>query len=265
METTNPFPGMNPFMEQRWRDVRVRLIGFSLEALGSELPDNYTAIGEEHVNVTGGASRTYHPDVAIMEESWKRGLPPVWTPDHDAALESSVAKPVVVQVESVPERWVEVRNDNGELVTVIEIISPTNRDSGRGAYITKRNDLIAANVNIVEIDLLRAGRRLVDMDPYAYGEQFPDAGEHYTVCTTRAGFADRREIYICKLRERLPVIRIPLRLGDPDVPLDIQQMVDRCYATGRYWKLDYKRSLEPALPADDQNWISEKLRAAGLA
>ena len=54
-------------------------------------------------------------------------------------------------------------------------------------------------------------------------------------------------MYPGPLRERLPTIRIPLRATDPDVPLDIQTLVDRCYTTGRYWNLDYKRTLWPAL------------------
>ncbi|MBI4664416.1 MAG: DUF4058 family protein [Verrucomicrobia bacterium] len=33
MTTRNPFPGMNPFFEQRWRDAHTRLITYLHDAL----------------------------------------------------------------------------------------------------------------------------------------------------------------------------------------------------------------------------------------
>ena len=51
MNTTNPFPGMNPFMEQTWPDVHLSLIGFVREALGVELPEDLVAKAEQQVDV----------------------------------------------------------------------------------------------------------------------------------------------------------------------------------------------------------------------
>ncbi len=261
MQKTNPFPGMNPFMEQRWHDAHHTLIGLIRRALGQELPENYSALAEEQVIVTGGSSPGYYPDIAVLDEEWKRGLPPVWMPAGDEELKAAVAKPDIITVETPPERWVEVRHDDGQLVTVIEVISPTDRESGRAAFLAKRNDYIAAGVNVVEVDLLRGGRRLIDIEPTAYQNRYGHVGEHYTVCTIRSALPQRREIYICALRERLPVIRIPLRHSDPDVPLDVQSLVDEVHVSGRYWKLDYRRNLEPALNAADQAWIEERVAA----
>ena len=255
---------MNPFMEQRWHDAHHTLIGLIRQVLGRELPEAYSALAEEQVIVTGGSSPTYYPDLSIVEDEWKRGLPPVWTPGEYQGLTVAVASPDIVTVETPPERWVEVRHDEGELVTVIEVISPTNRESGRTAFLAKRGDYLAAGVNVVEVDLLRDGRRLIDIEPAAYQSRYGHVGEHYTVCTIRAALPQRREIYICPLRNRLPVVRIPLRHSDPDVPLDIQALVDQVHASGRYWKLDYRRSLEPAPCADDLAWMGERLQAAAL-
>ena len=46
-----------------------------------------------------------------------------------------------------------------KLVTVIEVLSPTNKKTkdARAEYLEKRRDLIRSRVNLVEIDLLRAG------------------------------------------------------------------------------------------------------------
>ena len=61
-----------------------------------------------------------------------------------------------------------------------------------------------------------------------------------------------------------PIIRVPLRLGDPDAPLAIQPLVDRCYAMGRHWLTAYARPLDPPLPREDAAWAAERLQAAGL-
>jgi hypothetical protein len=236
------------------------LIGLIRRTLGQELPDNYSALAEEQVMVTGGNSSAYYPDLSILDEEWKRGLPPVWTPGDDEGLMAAVAKPEIVIVETPPERWVEVRHDDGELVTVVEVISPTNRESGRAAFLAKRAGYVSAGVNVVEVDLLRGGRRLIDIELTSYQRRYGHVGEHYTVCAIRAALPQRREIYVCPLREPLPVVRIPLRHSDPDVPLDVQSLVDEVYATGRYWKLDYRHSLEPAPNGDDQTWIAGRLK-----
>jgi hypothetical protein len=41
------------------------------------------------------------------------------------------------------------------------------------------------------------------------------------------------------LRQRLPALRVPLRLDDTDAILDLQPLVDQVFERGRYWMLDY--------------------------
>jgi len=263
MNKQNPFPGMNPFMERTWPDVHLRLIGYILDSLGSELPDDLQAKGELRVDVLGGGNGSYRPDVAILsEDRWKHGLPPVWTPDP-AAQALIVTEPELLEVEEVKHRWVEILSDQGQLITVIEVISPVNKTRQREAYAAKRNDYLSAGVNVVEIDLLRQGRLTVNIEGTGHAQH--GKGEGYAVCVTRAAFPARREFYACPLRQRLPVIRVPLRLTDPDVPLDIQALVNRCHETGRYWKLDYQSPLSPPLSAEDQAWAQDCLKTAGLA
>ncbi len=274
----NPFPGMNPFMEQRWSDAHLRMISGSLEELGVTLPEAYSAIGQEHVSVQGSGATGYYPDVAVVEETWRHGIPSVWTPEEAGALESEsklrspwtggarapVRMPRIVRRELPKERWVEIRHDDGTLVTVIEIASPANRGSRRLEYLTKRADYLAAGVNVVEIDLLRGGKRLLDMTEEQLRAEFGPAEETYFVSATRSFDPDRLEVYACPLREPLPCIHIPLRYPDLDVPLDIQLLVNRCYETGRYWKLDYAAPLVPPPNDEDAQWIAERLREAGL-
>lgn len=261
MNHENPFPGLNPYMERRWGDVHVKLTALIAMELGTELPQNYSAIGEQQVDVKGGESKRYSPDVMLVDESWKQGLPPVWKPDSTGG--STAPEPLIVEVGAPPERWVEIRHDDGDLVTVIEVISPTNRGSGRLEFESKRKDYIAAGVSVVEIDLLRAGKRLIDLGDKSFIQRF-GKDEATTVCTIRSGFPSRREVYLCPLREPLKSVRIPLRHPDPDVVLNLQQLVNRVYITGRYWKLDFTKPLDPPLNDEDQAWANERLQAAGL-
>jgi hypothetical protein len=264
MQTANPFPGMNPYLLRRWRDVHLALMADLRNELGMELPSDYSAQAEAQVEVTGKSTlQGYIPDVSITEDTWKHGHPPVWQPqtaDDGAVL---VDEPTIVNVESPPERWLEIRHDDGTLVTVIEVVSPTNRGRGREAFLMKRKDYLNAGVNVVEIDLLREGERLIDMDPKLYASTF-GIDEHTTVMTIRPMFIDRLEIYATPLRQPLPRIRIPLRYPDPDVALNLQKQIDRIYTSGRYWKQDHNEPLDPPLSPADQAWAADLLRKAEL-
>ena len=261
----NPFPGMNPFIVQRWRDAHASLVSYIRDALGSELPEAYFAQIEERVRVAGGGgSPHYAPDVSVIDDRWKQGVPPLWAPQAKSDLLDAAANPVIIHVDTPPERWVEIHHEDGDLVTVIEVVIPSNREADRAEYVAKRSDFLSAGVSVVEIDLLRAGRRVVDLDPVEYQRRFGELGEHHTISTTRSIFPNRREIYACPLRQKLPVIRIPLRFDDSDVPLDLQALVDRGCTAGRYWRLDYNSPLNPPFNPPDQTWIEERLSAAGL-
>lgn len=263
MQTSNPFPGMNPFLEGSWPDVHTRLIGYISESLGEELPDDLTARAEEEIIVgTEESAHRYRADVAVSEV-WPVGLPDVWQPESSEAGAVAVAEPQIIELEHPPARWIEIRNIDGRLITVIEVLSPANKlEPGRNIYLQKQQDYLFSGVSLVEIDLLRVGR-----PPFL--EDFPSllkpvTGTHYLVATTRAMRPYRREIYDCPLRQRLPAVRVPLRATDKDVPLDLQPMIDRVYRTGRYWQNSRRDVPAPALSPDDAAWVEEQLRQAGL-
>ena len=74
--------------------------------------------------------------------------------------------PVLVEVprvDEVREAYLEVRlTGTATVVTVIEILSPTNKRPGKGRdlYLEKRQDVLASRTHLVEIDLLRVGERM---------------------------------------------------------------------------------------------------------
>jgi len=268
MHHHNPFPGMNPFLEKSWEDVHATLLTYIRDALSPALPEDLTSKSEMRVSVIDQAEGVshYRADIAILEDpvdSWKSGLAPVWSPETTDPA-TIVTAPVILHIDAPRERWIEIRSDSGTLVTVIELLSPTHKTHGRAAYQNKRRDYSDAGVNVVEIDLLRSGELTVDVEATGYGPLIAGKGEHYVVCVRRAARPMQREVYPIPLRERLPVIRVPLRVTDHDVTLDLQKLVNHCYSTGRYWKLDYQRPLYPPPAPGDQAWMSQLTGTATL-
>jgi hypothetical protein len=73
----------------------------------------------------------------------------------------TILEPVTIplmkgDVDEIQDTWIEIRNlPELDLVTVIEILSPTNKTGlGRVEYIDKRDQYIDMHVNLVELDLL---------------------------------------------------------------------------------------------------------------
>ena len=68
------------------------------------------------------------------------------------------------------------------------------------------------------------------------------------------------------LWQRLPIIKIPLRPGDADVPLDLQALVDQCYRNGGYeGTLDYAVDPDPPLLGAEKDSAEEHLFKIGIA
>ena len=65
------------------------------------------------------------------------------------------------------------------------------------------------------------------------------------------------------LWERLPIIKIPLRPDDADVPLDLQALVEQCYRNGAYeGTLNYAIDPDPPLTGNnlsDRSGTGERL------
>jgi hypothetical protein len=64
------------------------------------------------------------------------------------------------------------------------------------------------------------------------------------------------------LRRALPVLPIPLRRQEPAIALDLQALLERSYASGRYDTMDCRTVLEPPLPPEEAAWANELLQAA---
>jgi len=76
----------------------------------------------------------------------------------------------------VVENYLVIRHlGSGEVVTVIELLSPSNKctgSEGRKAYLAKREEILSSRTNLVELDLLRGGARLPTVQPLPPGDYF---------------------------------------------------------------------------------------------
>jgi hypothetical protein len=259
MTTKNPFPGMNPFFEQRWRDAHTRLITYLHDALQERLPPDLIVGAEEEVVTLGVDERatTYRPDVQVREP---------WTLKEPAVAEVAAAPPPILATEPIrvfldeeTERWLEIRDTTGRLITVLELLSPSNKLEAmeRERYDRKRRSFMSGAVNLVEIDLVRQGASVF---PQSIRNVLNQAGACYGVCVFRAVQPATHEVYPIRLRERLPAIRVPLRASDADVIADLQPLIDQCHERGRYHLLNYRLDLNPPLGPEDAKWVNQILR-----
>jgi hypothetical protein len=243
---------------------------YTSDWLQERLPGDLRARVEERVVIAppGEAARAIVPDVRVVErprraiEGGGGAAVAVAEPEVEAEVGPEEDEPLVLILDD--ERtvgFIEVveAGTRDRIVTVIEVLSPANKRPGRDQdkYLQKREELARGRINAVEIDLLRAGDRILA----APRELLPDRYRTpYQVCVQRAARPLAVEVYRAPLRRRLPRVRIPLRETDPDVRLDLQAIVDLTYKNGGYDDIDYKVEPDPPLGPDDAKWADGLLR-----
>jgi len=253
---------MDPYLEEHWRDIHHRFLTYACDELQDHLPRDLRARLEERVFVEPeeGDGRGIYPDVRVVEYPDRGG-------GTALATEVEAAQPLVIQMESEPatEGYLEIIDvaSGHRVVTVIELLSDSNKQPGEGQelYRKKQRECLQGGVSLVEIDLLRSGKRILAAPPARLP---PSHRTTYQVCVTRGSRPRSPEVYRAALREPLPVIRVPLRPTDADVPLNLQALIDRCYHHGRYDDIDYRADSSPPLEPADAVWADELLVAAGL-
>ena len=249
----SPFPGMNPFLEQDdvWHDFHEKFIPAIAERLVLQVRPDYIVKIDEHVYVQElpPEPRRYlgRADVSVsrsMEDRSGRG---------SGAILLAAPAEVRLPVRNVEElAFVEIRDRRSrELITVVEVLSPSNKYSGstRDQYLAKRQELLDSRANVVEIDLLRGGK------PMPLDER-PDGDHAYSVLVSRPHDRPTAGFWPIGLRDRLPVIPIPLRAPTADAQLDLQETLNHVYDTSGYEDYIYSGSPDPHLDGADQDWAS---------
>jgi hypothetical protein len=261
----SPFPGMDPYLEAHWRDIHARLIIYASDALQGVLPRSLRARVEESILLEtpkGIGDHPLYPDVRVVEFASNRGS------ETRTQAGVAVAEPILVEAEldSPTETYLEIidRESGNRVVTTIEFLSPSNKSPGanREQYLRKQREVCSSDANLVEIDLNRFGTHTLAFPLHLLEEE---KRTPYMVSVRRPRRGGAAEVYPMPLRERLPVVKIPLRPDDADVPLDLQALVDQCYRNGAYeGTLDYSIDPDPPLTGADEEWAETHLHEKGL-
>ena len=259
----NPFPGMNPWLEAYWGDIHTSLTTYARDYLQKQLPSDLQARVEEYLSVVepdeeSRKLRRISPDVQIIQQ------PGLATSGTALALDDlNVDQPLKVRRRSEPQilRYIQIVDIKAgrKVVTAIEFISLANKATaaGRRQYLAKQNHFLEAEVNLVEIDLLREGTWVLAAEREIYPERFKAP---YRICVVRGATSEDAEVYQATYCVPLPTIRIPLRATDVDVLLPMQLLVNEAYENGRYGNdLDYDTEPEPPLDEADRTWIKKHL------
>ena len=259
----NPFPGMNPYLEnvELWREMHSALIVDAARSLNAQLPGDYFAAMEGRV-ILEPIHKHFLPDVLI------ENVPDDFGGERTSTLVAiaEADEPFVSIHDDEVEAYIEVRHLSApeEVVTAIEFLSPTNKLIGRGRdeYLEKQRQWLRLPVNFLEIDLLRDGPTTA---AGLINESRLPMRWHYISSLHRAGEGGRFELWPTSVRDRLPRVPVPLRPKDGHVTLDIGSLVNTQYDLARFSRrLDYSREPVPPLEGEDAAWLSARLKAAGL-
>lgn len=247
----SPFPGVDPFLEgQEWPDFHHRFITAIADALQPLIEPDYLARIGERVYVEqlfGQPPGSILPDVAVLEPVTATRRPGVREPtDREAPFVLPLPMP-----EEVRESYLEVRRrDTRAIVTVIEVLSPTNKrpgSTGREEYLAKRRAVLASRTHLVELDLLRGGERMPTTEP------LPPADYYLTV--SRATRRPLAGVWAFTIRDPVPVVPVPLSGDEAAAQLGLQTIFTSVYEAARYSSsLDYRHGTLPPLSEDDAAW-----------
>ena len=247
---------MDPYIEAcgLWEDFHNDLIIEIKHALARLAPERYfVRAGERSYHVLVEANeksdRPFVPDVKITTSD--RGKKPRKKPGGVAVIEAPTeSEPLTLHAvvsEEHREGFVEIYEDNPEqrLVTTIELLSPSNKtfnSEGWHLYHSKRYSALLGGVHLVEIDLLRGGRRPLMRDPWP--------NSPYTLLVGRADQRLRCQVWRAYFDRPLPSVPVPLAAPDADLTLDLQPLIDTVYELSRYGRsIDYRKPLKPPLSA----------------
>jgi hypothetical protein len=266
---------MDPYLEAPdiWPDFHNRFATYLSDVVNEKLPSPYYARLESR------------PEVGIAEEEGKRRIVPdvavLRRPESQpAAAGVAVLEPpratlspwveITIIHEPLRHAYVELRDPTRghRLVTLIEIVSPNCKRAGadREGYFRKQREVLESDASLVEIDLLRAGKRPLAHAQIEVGILGLRPAPDYLVQVHRAWKRTDVLLFPVVIAGPLPVVPVPLREGQDELLIDLQFVFNLAYERGPYRRaLDYSQPPRPPLPDDLAEWGRECVRAAGLA
>jgi len=244
---------MDPYLEHPdlWPDVHHRLITAIADLLAPVLRPRYRVL----VDI-----RTYRVEPGEMVFIGRPDVTTVRTAREPVATYAAPAPgcPRTVEVpvpELVEQGYLEVRDvASGEVVTVLELLSPTNKRPGEGRrlYETKRLAILGTLTHLVEIDLLRAYEPML-----VYGDGHHS---HYRILVSRGNRRPRADLWAFSVRDPIPTFKLPLRRDDEEPLVDLGRLLHELYDRAGYdLSVDYRLDPVPPLEGEDAAWAAELL------
>lgn len=259
---TCPFPGVDPWLESSpfWQGFHTSFLTYLRDELRPLLPDGYKASLEVRVYIDRelllSPPHERVPDVEVYRSRGKSETAVLDRPD--------IAEGILLGGPGVErkEAWLGIRSlPDDELITSIEVLSPSNKQDGDGrvSYRDKQAQLAASGVNLVEIDMLRGGVHTAHLPREWLQGTSPD---HF-VAIYRTKWPNYSQLISWGLRQPLPTIPIPLDPGASEPRISLQSIYERAYDNGdiAYYLRNRKHQPEPRLATPDLEWASTLLKS----
>jgi hypothetical protein len=246
---------MDPFLEcQEWDDFHPRFNLVIAELLKPLVRPRYVVRCERRVYVEHTLEDEVEfrrPDVVVQFVDAAAQKEP-----QSVVAEAPVECLLPISDEEEETYLVLRERESMEVVTVFETLSPANKrrgSEGRRVYLAKRDGVLRSPVHLVELDLLRGGLR-----PPLATRRPP--GDYYAM-VSRAERRPRAHVHGWSIRRRMPRIGIPLKTGDEDVVLDLQEAFAVTYDRADYeLSLDYSSPVRPPVSEADESWLKQILQ-----
>ena len=240
---------MDPYLEHPalWPDIHNSLLAAVRDSVAPDVAPRYYVALKRRTYVLKPDDLVFigRPDVAVVER--QEGATPRVQP---ASMGAAVLEVDVPMADEVEEIFLEVREvTTGRCVTVLELLSPVNKLTGRGrdTYLEKRTEVLRTRTNFVEVDLLRAGEPMPVVGPPVMSD--------YRILVSRGSRRPRAQLYPWGVREKIPSFVLPLLPGDAEPTVDLGAVLHALYDRARFdLRLDYTQPPIPALAEDDAAW-----------
>ena len=264
----SPFPGMDPFIEARglWPDFHQRLMSRIADAVSAALPEQYVArlghrtyIDRIEDDPESSEETHFEPDVSVVQKidgAIEHDFASMPAPRAEAG---AILMHAAVADGEVKEAYLDIfdLNPDRRLITSVEVLSPANkrfRGTGWKQYRRKRDLLLKGRANLVEVDLLRRGRR------HPMNEPWPESP--YYVLVSKKWEAPACHVWPAFSTVALPDLRVPLDRGDGELVVPLQSCVAAVYASSHYERdIKYDERITPPLTDREQSLLMS--RAAG--
>lgn len=193
------------------------------------------------------------PDIAISSDATHPS-------GASAEIDHQAVTVLIPEAYWTRERFLTIREQSrGNAVTILELLSPTNKfpGSGRREYLDKRLRILESRTHLVEVDLIRVGDPL-PVEGY-------DGDAPYRILVSRSELRPAAELYPFRLQANIPDIVVPLLAGEDEPTLRLGEMVNDLYLQDYYGRLlDYDDDPAGPLSDDDRAWLDRVLREPGL-